>query len=511
MTAGTGEPGAQAAGSRDLRPVPPHQRTATAWDMASLWVGLVIGVPSYYVAGSLVEEGMAWWQGIAIVVAAKAILLLPLLLAAAPGTRYGVPFPVLARAAFGVRGAHVPALLRALVACGWFGIESWIGGQALFLLLPASLRSSSLSRPLHWLATSPLELACFLLFWLGQLAIVWTGIRGIRQLEKYSAPVLVVLAGILLAWAYVRAGGFGPMLSLPPRLSWPQFWALFFPSLTANVGGWTTMALSISDFSRYARSQADQVLGQLGLPLFAGSFAFVGLAVTSATATIFGGLISDPIKLLSHIGGAFAKILAIPGITLAILTTNIPANVVAPANALVSLSPSTFNFKSGALLTALLGIAFQPWRIYSSPNSFVYTWLVGYSAIMGPLAGVLLSDYYVLRRTILDVDELYSASPDGAYYYRHGYNVAAMVTVVVSLLPIVPGFLHKLGVLESTPAAFIFIYNVGWFYGFFSSGLTYLVLSRWNWLNGGGCGWRRTASSSPTHLTDSLLLPGVNH
>ncbi|XP_010926588.1 purine-uracil permease NCS1-like [Elaeis guineensis] len=505
MTADTREPGSQAAGNRDLLPVPRSQRTFTAWDMAGLWVGLVTGVPSYYIAGSLVEEGMAWWQGISIVVAAKAVLLFPLLLAAAPGTRYGIPFPILARAAFGVRGAHVPALLRALVACGWFGIESWIGGQAFFLLLPSSLRSSSLSRPLPWLATSPLELACFLLFWLAQLAVVWRGMRGIRLLEKYSAPILVLLAGLLLAWAYVRAGGFGPMLSEPPRLTWPQFWALFFPSLTANVGSWAAVMLSISDFSRYARSQADQVLGQLGLPLFMGSFAFVGLAVTSATETIFGRLISDPIELLSQIGSTFAKILAIPGITLAILTTNIPANVVAPANALVSLSPSTFSFKSGALLTALIGIAFQPWRIYNSPDSFVYTWLVGYSAVMGPLAGILLTDYYVLRHAVLDVDELYSTIPDGVYYYRGGYNVVAMVTLVVSIVPIVPGFLHKLGMLESTPVPLIFIYNIGWFYGFFSSGLVYLALSRWKWLNGGSSRTAASSSSSSHSLMDGLL------
>lgn len=301
---------------------------------------------------------------------------------------------------------------------------------------------------------------------------------GIRQLEKYSAPILVALASLLLTWACIEAGGLGPMLSQPSRLSPSEFWALFFPSLTANVGSWAAMALSMPDFTRYARSQRDQVLGQLGLPLFMGSFAFVGLAVTSSTETIFGRVISNPIDLLAAIGGStLAVLLAVPGISLAIITTNIPANVVAPANALVSLSPTVFSFKQGALLTAVVGaVVFQPWRIVDSPDSFVYTWLVGYSAVMGPLAGILLTDYHVIRARVIDLDELYSGSPEGMYYYWNGYNLVAMVALVVSLVPVVPGFLHKLGLIERLPQALTLVYNVGWFFGFFSSGVVYFVL-----------------------------------
>lgn len=461
----------------DLKPTTIDQRTFSGWEMASLWVGLVVGVPSYYLAGSLVDLGMAWWQGIATVVAANIILLIPLMLTGHPGTRYGISFPVLARSAFGIRGAHVPTLLRALVGCGWYGIESWIGGEAVFLLLPASLKKSNWASYLPWLGTSPLEFACFIFFWLAQLTIIWKGMDGIRDLEKYSAPILIVLTSSLLCWAYIKAGGFGHMLSLSSRLSNSEFWSLFFPSLTANISFWATLALNIPDFTRFAKSQTDQVVGQAGLPIFMGLFTFVGLAVTSSTEVIFGRVISSPIQLLGEIGGAFTVFLAIFGISLATITTNIAANIVAPANALVNLSPTKFSFRRGALLTAILGIVFQPWRLLRSSESFVYTWLVSYSALLGPIGGIVLVDYYLIRRTVLDVNALYSTSPRGAYYYFKGFNVAALVALIVGILPVIPGFLHTVGILKSVADVSIVIYNNAWFVSFFFAGTVYWFLS----------------------------------
>ncbi|CAO2839455.1 unnamed protein product [Amaranthus hypochondriacus] len=241
----------------DLKPTSQSQRTFSGWEMASLWIGLVVGVPSYYLAGSLVDLGMAWWQGIATVMAANLILLVPLILTGEPGARYGISFPVLARSSFGIRGAHVPTLLRALVGCGWYGIETWIGGEAIFLLLPNSIKQSSLSQILPWLGTSPLEFSCFIAFWLAQLAIVWKGMEGIRVLEKFSAPILIALTSCILTWAYVNAGGFGHMLSLSSRLSMSQFCSIFFPALTANISFWATLALNIPDFTSDFFNQSD--------------------------------------------------------------------------------------------------------------------------------------------------------------------------------------------------------------------------------------------------------------
>ncbi|XP_072956077.1 purine-uracil permease NCS1 [Typha angustifolia] len=463
----------------DLAPTPPSDRTFTAHDMASLWVGLVVGVPTYYLAGTLVDLGMSWIQALSTVFLANLVVLLTLVLSAVPGAAHGIPFPVLARAAFGSRGAHVASLLRALVGCGWFGIESWIGGRAVFLLLPPQFKSSSFLSPIPWLGTSLLEFSCFMVFWSAQLAIVWKGMDGIRKLEKYSAPILIFLTCSLLTWAYVKAGGFGKMLSLPSRLSKPEFWSIFFPSLTANVSFWATVAINIPDFSRYARSQKDQILGQAGMPIFMGLFTFAGLAITSATEVIFGRVISDPIQLLGKIGGLSTTLVAIFGISLATITTNIAANVVAPANALVNLNPRRFNFATGALVTALLGIAFQPWRLLSSSESFVYTWLLGYSALMGPIGGVLLTDYYLVKKMELDVSALYLDDPTSPYYYQKGFNIKALVALLAGVLPIIPGFLQKVGVSSNTLEVFVVAYNNAWFVSFFISSAVYWLLCQY--------------------------------
>ncbi|CDP15313.1 unnamed protein product [Coffea canephora] len=412
--------------SDELKPTTSHQRSFSWLEMGSLWVGLVVGVPAYYVAGSLVELGMAWWQGILTVVLANMILLIPLILTGYAGTLYGISFPVLARSSFGIRGAHVPALLRSLIACGWYGIETWIGGQGIFLLLPQTAKESALSKALPWLGTSPLEFGCFVVFWLAQLAIFWNGIDGIRKLENL----------------------------------------------------WATLALNIPDFTRYSKSQKDQIIGQAGLPIFMGAFSFVGLAVTSSTEVIFGRVISNPIQLLGEIGGGFwIKIVAVLGISLATVTTNIAANVVAPANALVNLSPSTFTFQRGALLTAVLGIAFQPWRVFGSSESFVYTWLVGYSALLGPAGGVILADFYLIQNRNLSIKQLYSLNPSGTYWYSGGYSLAAMTALVLGILPVIPGFLHEVGLLRSVPHTLALIYDNSWFFGFFSAGILYCIIS----------------------------------
>lgn len=461
----------------DLKPTTSDQRTLSGMEMASLWVGIVVGVPAYYLAGSLVDLGMAWWQGIAIVFAANLIQLVPLVLTGHPGTRYGISSPVLARSSFGIRGAHIPNLVRALVGCGWYGIETWIGGQAIFFLLPGIVKDTNLAKSLPWLGTSPLEFACFILFWFAQLGAVWKGMDGIRALEKYAAPILIILATCLLVWSGVNAGGFSHMLALSSKLSTSEFWSLFFPSLTANISFWSTLALSIPDFTRYARTQKDQIIGQAGLPVFMSAYTFVGLAVTSSTKLIFGTLISNPIQLLAAIGGVWTKFLSIFGITLAVITTNIAANVVAPANALVNLSPSKFTFRGGALLTALLGIVFQPWRILQSSDSFVYTWLVGYSALLGPIGGIILSDYYLIQNTDLIIKDLYTPSPRGAYYYSGGYNLAAVGAMILGVLPVIPGFLQKVGILSSVPNSMTVVYNNAWFFSFFLSGILHWAFS----------------------------------
>ncbi len=466
----------------DIAPTPLSQRTWSVWHMASLWIGMVVCVPTYMLAGGLIALGMSWWQAVATVCLGNIVVLVPMLLNGHPGTRYGIPFPVLARASFGILGANVPSLLRGLVACGWFGIQTWIGGSAIHQLASALWGRPLGGLDLPILGINGVELLAFLVFWLLQVAILWRGIESIKWLESLAAPFLILMGLALLMWAYLRADGWGPMLSAPSQFveggaKEGQFWSVFFPALTSMVGFWATLSLNIPDFTRYAKSQRDQMLGQaIGLPTFMTLFAFIGVAVTSATATIFGETIADPVALLGRMGGGFSVVISLLALSLATLSTNLAANVVSPANALISLAPRLITFRRGAMATAGLGLAMFPWKLIESSDGFIFTWLIGYSALLGPIGGILIVDYFVLRRLVLDTDQLYRRH--GIYWYRGGYHVAALVALVVGIAPNVPGFLAQAGFIETVPALFSAIYTYAWFVGFALSGGLYWLLAR---------------------------------
>ncbi|KAK9812699.1 hypothetical protein WJX72_002283 [[Myrmecia] bisecta] len=429
----------QSLTNEDFSPTTASARTFDTWDLAALWIGLVVSITTYYLAGGLVDMGMSWWQGILTVLLGNVITLIPMVLNAHPGTKYGIPFPVLARASFGVKGANLPSLLRAFVACGWFGIQTWVGSCAIHKMLAVVSGGATLTAKIAWLGISSSELACFLVFWAVQAGIIVHGIESIRKIEKISAPLLIGLSMALMAWAYSAAGGFGPMLSAPSQFGAGmakegQFWGAFLPAVTANVGYWATLSLNIPDFTRYAKSQKDQLLGQaIGLPLFMALFTFVGLAVTSATITIYGAPVADPIELLGKLQGMTATCLALFGLIVATLSTNIAANIVAPANAIVNLAPGRVSFVTGGLVTSVLGILIMPWKLISSTHGFIFTFLIAYSALLGPIGGIVIADYYLVRKRVLDIDGLYSMQPSDPYWFQGGWNPAAVVALVLRL------------------------------------------------------------------------------
>ncbi len=476
----------------DLRPASEAQRHWSVMNMASLWIGMVVCVPTYTLAGGLVSEGMNWWQAVLTIMLGNVIVLVPMVLNGHAGTKYGVPFPVLARASFGIQGAHVPSLLRALVACGWFGIQTWFGGFAIYQLLNALTGNLLDGADLPFLGINGGEFGCFVLFWVMQIAIIYKGVESIRLLETLAAPFLIAIGLALLAWAYVGAGGFGAMLEMPSAFD-PggpkegQFLAVFVPSLTAMVGFWATLSLNIPDFTRFAKSQRDQVLGQaIGLPTTMTLFAFISVAVTSATTVIFkdpvtGALhepVWDPTVLAGMIGGGGTVILSLLALAVATLSTNIAANVVSPANALINLSPKRFTFQMGGYITAGIGFAILPWKLIASTGGYIFTWLVGYSALLGPIVGILLADYFLLRRTRLDVDALFQTH--GPYRYKGGFNPAALVAFALAVLPNIPGFLHQAGAIGDgvLPPIFDTIYTYAWFVGFGLAGALYLGLMK---------------------------------
>src|SRR5687768_7390117 len=458
----------------DLAPTAPEQRTWTTYNIAALWIGMSVVITTYTLASGIMQQGMTWWQAMLTILLGNAIVLVPMVLNAHAGTKYGVSFPVLCRAAFGVKGANVPALLRALVACGWFGIQTWIGGLALSALLAAAIPEWSTLPGNTWVA--------FAIFWAIQVAIIIRGLEGIKLLESWSAPLLLGGGLLLLWWAIDNGGGLGRILAESSRLQTTAtpFWQLFPAALTANVGYWATLSLNIPDFTRYARSQRSQALGQaLGLPATMTAFAFIGVAVTSATIVIFGEAIWDPVVLIARIGSPAVIVFGAVIVLIAQLTTNMAANVVSPANDFSSLAPRHVSYLTGGLITAVIGIVMMPWKLYADAAAYIFTWLIGYSSLMGAVGGILIADYWVLRRQQLALPELFKRS--GRYEYSNGTNWKAVTALVLAVVPVAPGFVRAAmtpGGQVANPGMLDQLYTYAWFVTFALSFGLYLVLMR---------------------------------
>ena len=464
--------------NEDLAPVPRERRTWTWWNVAALWVGMAVCITTYTLAASLIEQGMNWWQATLTILLGNLVVLVPMTLNAHPGTAYGIPFPVLLRASFGTRGANIPALMRGLVACGWFGIQTWVGGAAIFATATVILGIEPATRtPLPWLGISAGEFLCFMLFWALNVWFIVRGMDSIKWMEAASAPFLLLVGLGLLAWAWRAAEGFGPILAQPSRFATAdEFWPVFGAGLTAMVGYWATLSLNIPDFSRYARSQRDQLVGQsLGLPATMTFYAFIGIVVTSATVVVFGEAIWDPVQLIARFGNPSISAVALVTLTIATLSTNIAANVVSPANDLAALAPRSISFRTGGLITAVIGVLIRPWKLYQDPAGYVFTWLIGYSALLGPIAGIMIADYYVWRGRRLVVDDLYRT--EGLYRYTGGYSAVALGCLLAAMLPNLPGFLVTIGAAPAAvfPAWLVESYHYAWFTGFAAGFILYCL------------------------------------
>jgi NCS1 family nucleobase:cation symporter-1 len=466
--------------SRDMAPTTLASRKWRTKDIAALWISMSACIPTYMLASSLIDGGMNWWQAVLTIFLGNLIVLIPMVLNAHAGTAYGIPFPVYCRASFGLRGANIPALLRAFVACGWFGIQTWLGGWAIFMILAVYFPAwKTMPKPI--LGISAPQLACFLFFWAINIVVIYRGIETIRFLLNIKAPLLIALGLLLLAWAYRRAGGFGPILSQPSAFvaggaKAGQFWVFFFPALTANVGFWATLALNIPDFTRYAHSQRDQVVGQaIGLPATMALYSFIGVAVTSATIVIYGEPIWDPIVLLAKSPNPLVLIISMLALCLATLATNIAANVVSPANDFAHLWPRRISFRTGGLITGVVGILIQPWKLVADPTGYIFTWLVAYSGLLGSVGGVLIADYYLIRRTKLDLPGLYR--PNGPYWYTRGFNPLAVIALLAGIAPCVPGFLAAVSSVSVSPF-WVQMYHYAWFISFAIALVVYLGLMR---------------------------------
>ncbi|MEQ1554104.1 MAG: NCS1 family nucleobase:cation symporter-1 [Ferruginibacter sp.] len=467
--------------NEDLAPIPLQKRTWDTWNYAALWISMSLCIPTYMLASSLIQGGMNWWQAILTIFIGNAIVLIPMILNGHAGAKYGIPFPVLARASFGTKGANIPAILRAIVACGWFGIQTWIGGASLYNILRAwnpAFEEINLT-PLF---PQALPLLCFFIFWLLNMYIVYLGVESIKKLLVFKAIFLPVAALALLFWAISAAHGLGPILNQPSKFADSNsFFHFFFPALTGMVGFWATLSLNIPDFTRYAKSQNAQIKGQvIGLPTSMTFFAFIGVVVTSATAIIYGSTEWDIVKLASKFENKIMITFAMIGIIISTLATNIAANIVSPANDFSNLAPNKISFKTGGYITGIIGILIFPWKLIASPDGYIFTWLVAYSSLLGPVGGIMIVDYFFIRQKKLVVDDLYKHV--GAYSYKNGYNNKAIIALLCGIIPNIPGFLLQIKVVSSTafPVWISDLYHYAWFVGLFVSGIIYLILMKKN-------------------------------
>jgi NCS1 family nucleobase:cation symporter-1 len=447
--------------NKDLAPVSPERRRWRTYNYAALWISMSVNIPTYMLASGMIAGGMNWKQALFTVFLGNVLVLIPMLLNAHAGAQYGIPFPVFARASFGVLGANVPAILRALVACGWFGIQTWIGGEAINAMLVALVPS--------WAHFAYGPAVCFAAFWLLNVLVILRGIETIRFLQGISAPFLLLIGLALLLWARGKAGGFGPMLATPSKFqNFGEFFRFFIPSLTGVVGFWATVSLNIPDFTRYARSQRDQMIGQaLGLPATMTFYSFIGIAVTSATLIIFGQALWDPVAVLSRLGNPIAVVIAMLALLMATLNVNVAANVVSPANDFSNLSPRRISFRTGGLITCLVGVVMQPWKLMANYGSYIFGWLVGYSGFLGPIAGVLICDYFIVRKKNLALQDLYLRGSQ--YEYSHGFNWQAITALAAGAAIAFVGL--------ALPALRV-LYNYAWFVGFAVSFVAYLALMK---------------------------------
>jgi len=448
----------------DLAPVPVRRRNWTTYNYAALWISMAHCIPTYMLASGLMAAGMSWRQAIVTILLGNTIVLIPILLNSHPGTKYGIPFPVFARASYGTLGSNLPALMRALVACGWFGIQSWIGGEALHTFFSAIVPGwNGLLGPGFGGHTTTAWLS-FLLFWGINIFIIYRGMDLLRKVENWAAPFVLVMTAVLLVWAVQKANGLGPLLAQPGKFpTFREFFPVFIPSLTAMIGYWATLSLNMPDFTRFGKSQREQTIGQVvALPTTMTVFAAMGVLITSATVIIYGRAIWDPVQLVAQFKAPVVVAISMFTAVVATLAVNIAANVVSPANDFANAFPRLIRFKTGGLIAGIIGILMQPWKLLADPSGYIFVWLLGYSGGLGSIAGVLIADYWLVRKRELALEDLYLVR--GAYRYRGGWNWKAVVATAVGCALAWGGLV----VPVMKP-----LYSYAWFVGFLASGLLY--------------------------------------
>lgn len=466
----------------DLAPVPLAGRTWHTYNYAALWMSIAHGIPTYYLASGLIDMGMSWVQAVGTIGLGNLIVMIPLLLNSHAGAKYGIPFPIIARAAFGIRGANVPAIIRALSACGWFGIQTWVGGQAIFTL-------SSVFFGSWWSDAAPIGghpwtmWVSFGIFWLIQMGLVLRGIESIRTLENWAAPLILVVAFILMIWVMNLAGDLGTVLTPHSTLGWgPEFWKIFPGALMGMIAFYATMSVNISDFTRFARSQKAHIVGQsVGLTPTVVVFTTIGALTTAATVEVWGRPIWDPVELVGMIPNAIVVFFSLLCVIVATVAVNVAANTVGPAYDFSNAFPRFVSFKMGGLITGVIAILMQPWNLMASSNLYIFVWLGITGAFLGSVGGILVTEYWINRKRYLNVEELYQYG--GRYTYTRGFNWRALTAMAIALVLSVGGAYSDPATGGPFPEHGLIpvlkpLFDLNWAVAFLAGLLVHLLLSK---------------------------------
>ncbi|MGF6947685.1 NCS1 family nucleobase:cation symporter-1 [Neobacillus sp. B4I6] len=452
--------------NEDLAPVPRERRNWGWGSYSMIWMGMIHNIVSYELAGSLIAMGMSVWQALGAVILSNIALIVAICLNSVGGAKYGLPFPVLIRASFGYKGAHVPVLIRAFVAIFWFAVQAYAGSKAVGAVLTVVYPKWVSLGAYTFLGMGLNDWIAFGTFWLLHAWVISHGMERVRRFEMWAGPLVIVLGLGLVYWAVNIAHGFGPLFSVPSKIHGGEFWKSFFLSVTGMIGVLATLVLNIPDLTRFSRSQKDQVIGQaVGLPVMMTFFAFMSIMITAGTIIAFGKPITDPVQLLLQFQdhpvvvliGAFALLIAT-------LSVNVVANVVSPAYDLINLIPSKLNFVKAGIISIVIGVFFAPWLWFNNANT-IFNIVGAIGGTLGPVSGIMIVDFFLVRRSQYDLNSFFVK--DGQYTYRNGWNPRAFIAmgigVIVALIGLIIPSLQTL-------------YTYNWFLGIAVGGLSYLLL-----------------------------------
>lgn len=473
----------EAQSHEDLKPIPVHLRTWRYWNFASMWFAMAICIPTYMLGASLLSLGLNWWQSTLAVLVGTLVTLVPLVLNGFVGTKYGISFPVYLRSCFGTRGAKAAAVVRGLVAIGWFSFQVWVGALALYSIFqrfPAVVAHDVWLG--DWMGITLGKLLCFIAFLLLHVLFVWLGMDSLKWIQVVSAPILTVGLLLLFAWAWYSVGLVNALdatndfaVAVDTHRNFPS---RFVVGVCAVIGSWATLALNDLDFTRFARRQLDPIVGQgIVFPLAMTFCSFVGIVVTGAAQLLYNAPFWDPAGLFAQWSSAPVAIFANLVLVISVIAINLTANMVSPANDFANLWPEVISYRMGGYITCIVGVAIIPWKLFADSNSFIFVWLIGYSPLLGAICGIMLVDFWIVQRRCLVLDQLFVEDPTSIYWFKAGWNVEAIIAWIAGPLPCIPGFLVAVGAIDHLPEALRAIYDYSWFVAIAISSLVYLLLT----------------------------------